>query len=205
MSIYTPGELQSLRAAYPHDRVPDDEGDLTLYLATKALAEVTGELADSLAEYRTTGWDSDLADDHVSLLTKPIEPTSIGIDLLRQGGHDVQADLLAITRRTMMRALGSVLEQAENLAVHADGPGRAEAVEHLRQAFEGARVSLTAASELLQRHLETPVPPGVLERSAAARTVSRVLPSGPAARPAPDPSTPAVQAAASSTTAPARR
>lgn len=197
MSAYTPAELQALRSAYPHDRVPEDDGDLTLYLAAKALAAVTGELSESLAMFRATDWDVELAEDHVSLLTKPIEATTAGIDLLRQGGHGLQADLLTSTRRTMIRALGPVLEQAEYLTVHADGPARTEAVEGLRQAFEGARESLTAAAELLQRHLDPPAPPRALGRSSAALAVSRVLPSKPAARPAPGPSTAPAQAAAS--------
>ncbi|GAA2092177.1 hypothetical protein GCM10009759_17630 [Kitasatospora saccharophila] len=198
MSAYTPAELQALRAAYPHDRVPDDDGDLTLYLATKALAEVTGGLTESLGVFRAADWDAVLADDHVSLLTKPIEATTTGIDLLLQGGHEVQAELLITTRRRMIRTLGPVLEQAEYLAVHADGPRRAEAVEHLQQAFEGARESLTAAAELLQRHLDrqTPAPQRALGRSAAARAVSRVLPAAPAPAPVPGPNATATQAAA---------
>ncbi|MFD7730452.1 hypothetical protein ACFV6F_08715 [Kitasatospora phosalacinea] len=196
MSAYTPAELQALRAAYPHDRVPDD--DLTLYLATKALAEVTGELAESLAMFRAADWDAVLADDHVSLMTKPIGATTGGIDLLLQGGHEVQAELLITTRRTMIRALGPVLGQAEYLAVHADGPRRAEAVEHLQQAFEGARESLTAAAELLQRHLDhqAPSPQRALGRSAAALATSRVLPAAPAPGPLPGPNAAAAQAAA---------
>ncbi|QKW20647.1 hypothetical protein HUT16_17620 [Kitasatospora sp. NA04385] len=198
MPAYTPAELQALRAAHPHNLGPGNDGDLTLHLAAQALAEVTGDLTEGLAMFRAAGWDTVLADDHVSLMTKPIEATTAGIDLLLQGGHEIQAELLITTRRTMIRTLGPVLEQAEYLAVHADGPRRAEAVEHLQRAFEGARESLTAAAELLQRHLDrqAPDPQRASGRSAAALTVSRVLPTAPAPGPLSGPNATAAQAAA---------
>ncbi|WP_030458434.1 hypothetical protein [Kitasatospora sp. NRRL B-11411] len=168
--MYSEADIAALRHAYPDDHIPADPADLVIYLATKDLEHIQGELQESLQMFDLAHWDQELAVDHMSLLFDSIVSTNGHIQELELNGHSQQAGLLKEMRQSVIRSLGPVLARTENLAVPTHTPGHADAAERFQAALAAAQRNLASAAGPLQHHIDDLAQPPPSARAAAARS-----------------------------------